>query len=84
MTISTLKLHIGVSRSVWKASIVLANYLEQLPDDFLASKDGLNILELGSGPGLGGIFAASYLKNANVFLTDICTKSLKLIKSNID
>ena len=49
-----------------------------------SSRDQINILELGSGPGLSGLFAASHFTDAHVYMSDICTKSLKLIKQNIE
>ena len=78
----------GVSRSVWKASIVMSNYLQRayIENDLLLDlKKAQRILELGSGPGLGGLFAASLIKEAEtLYLTDICTKSLQLIRENIN
>ena len=77
----------GVSRSVWKASIVMSNYLQRAyteNDPQLDLKSARSIIELGSGPGLGGLFAASLIKEAeSLYLTDICTKSLQLIRDNI-
>eukprot|EP00347_Sterkiella_histriomuscorum_P006368 403353027 len=86
-------LHIGVSRSVWKASIALAHYLDKnyqklaLQTDQINQQDlknqSLKILELGSGPGLSGLYSSLFFKNAKIFMTDICPKSLNLIKDNI-
>ena len=41
------------------------------------------VLELGSGTGLAGIFASILFPNSKVFLTDICLKSIRLIKENV-
>ena len=43
----------------------------------------MNILELGSGPGLSGLYASAFFPKSKVYMTDICTKSLNLIKQNI-
>ncbi len=88
LQLKTRKQHIGVSRSVWKASIVMSNYLQSalLSNDYNLRLDQntLKVLELGSGPGLGGIFASSLLSDSKVYMTDICPKSLQLIRQNID
>jgi cyclopropane fatty-acyl-phospholipid synthase-like methyltransferase len=87
LMLKTRKMHVGVSRSVWKASIVMSNYLQRAyteNDPQLDLKKAQRILELGSGPGLGGLFAASLIKEAEtLYLTDICIKSLQLIRDNI-
>ncbi|TNV75732.1 hypothetical protein FGO68_gene977 [Halteria grandinella] len=81
LQIKTMKLHVGVSRSVWKASVIMARYLETLLPDL---QNVNTVLELGSGTGLGGIFARTLLKEAEtVYMTDICTKSLQMIRENI-
>ena len=80
----------GVSRSIWKASITLANILESTHNKdgkfnfshFLDLSRVGNVLELGSGPGLGGIFASALIPSAVVVLTDICTRSLQMIEEN--
>ena len=41
------------------------------------------ILELGSGTGLGGLFTQIQLNAKKIYLTDICPQSIKLIKENI-
>ncbi|CDW84866.1 UNKNOWN [Stylonychia lemnae] len=85
LKIKSKSMHIGVSRSVWKASLALAQYLNTNSDNFDVMKEKqLQILELGSGPGLSGFYASRYFKDSKVFLTDICIKSLNLIKENID
>ncbi len=74
-----------MSRSVWKASLALADYLFHNHQLFLHNITvTLKVLELGSGPGLAGIFTQAYLRNSEVYLTDICHKSLNLIKENIE
>ena len=87
LNLKTRKLHVGVSRSVWKASIVMSNFLQKAyteNDPQLELRKAQRIIELGSGPGLGGLFAASLIKEAeNIYMTDICTKSLQLIRDNI-
>ncbi len=70
LKIQSRKVHNGISRVVWKASLVMAQYIEdvrfeaatpkgQEALEFLSKKHNSNeykILELGSGTGLGGFF----------------------------
>ena len=45
----------------------------------------IDVLELGSGTGLGGLhFTALTSGKHKLVMTDICEKSLKLIKKNIE
>ena len=80
LLLKTNSMHVGVSRSVWKASLVLCALLND--DQSLATlkedKD-LLILELGSGPGLAGLFCGQTFAG-KVLMTDICPKSLALAK----
>ena len=89
LKIETMKMHIGVSRSVWKASYIMAQQLEKavFADEGLREtlklESSSNILELGSGTGLGGIFVKKLLPQSSVVMTDICTKSLQSIRNNL-
>jgi 16S rRNA G1207 methylase RsmC len=46
------------------------------------------VLELGSGTGLGGLFASALLKktspDSDLYMTDICERSLEVVKTNMD
>ena len=56
-----------------------------------AGSSKLKVLELGSGTGLGGISTAKILENQKsdltsppeLYLTDICTKSLDTVRNNL-
>ncbi len=71
LDLKTMRMHVGVSRSVWKSSLVLAQELEGLK--------AARILELGSGTGLGGIFAKKLYPHCEVHMSDICPKSIMSI-----
>ena len=75
LDIQTMRMHVGVSRSVWKASLVLAQELETL--------SAPRILELGSGTGLGGIFAKKLYPKSEIHMSDICLKSIASIEANL-
>lgn len=62
----------NLGTTVWDASIVLAKFLEKgarRGELSRARLTGRRVLELGAGPGLGGIAAA--LLGADVVLTDL-------------
>ena len=66
LQIQSRKVHMGISRVVWKASLVMAQWIEDLlyetvnPEAMKLMKgfkeETKSILELGSGTGLGGLF----------------------------
>ena len=58
----------------------MANYY--LSEDDSLIKDSNKVIELGSGTGLAGLFIHA-LFNKQVYLTDICSKSLKIIRENV-
>eukprot|EP01026_Neomeris_dumetosa_P000885 TRINITY_DN102066_c0_g1_i2.p1 TRINITY_DN102066_c0_g1~~TRINITY_DN102066_c0_g1_i2.p1 ORF type:complete len:251 (-),score=31.76 TRINITY_DN102066_c0_g1_i2:121-873(-) len=76
--------HLGTT--VWDSSIVLAKYLEKCAlsnngDVNLRKLRGKNVVELGSGMGLGGLVCA--LRGANVQLTDQ-KEVLPLLQANVE
>ena len=56
--------------------------------DYVPQMELIRVLELGSGTGLGGIHFAKLMQHMdrhfNLYMTDICEKSLKLIKQNVE
>ena len=62
---------------VYDAAIILAKFISELPDDFSSS----NLLELGAGTGLTGLYLANRFKRT--MLTD-CSSVLPLLESNRD
>ena len=65
--------------SVWGGGVVLARYMEELGGDFWGGKQ---VIELGSGAGLGSVTAAK-LGAQNVLATDRDADVLELIKVNL-
>lgn len=62
---------IGHGAVVWEAAICFAKYVEYGSDKNLTNSKlkGKNVLELGCGPGLGGI--ATMMKGSHVLFTDL-------------
>jgi tRNA G26 N,N-dimethylase Trm1 len=97
LKIQSRKVHNGISRVVWKASLVMAQYIEDIRYNeatpkgqealqFLKKEHNTSeykILELGSGTGLGGFFSQIQLNAKEICMTDICPQSINLIKENI-
>ena len=65
--------------SVWGGGVVLARYMEELGGEFWRGKQ---VIELGSGAGLGSITAAK-LGAQSVLATDRDADVLELIKANV-
>ncbi|OWF49511.1 Protein-lysine methyltransferase METTL21D [Mizuhopecten yessoensis] len=66
---------------VWDAALVMCKYLETADFDGGESWRGLDVVELGAGTGVLGVYAAVY--GANVTITDL-PEFLPLMNLNID
>ena len=73
---------IGHGAVVWEAAVVFAKYMEYgtNKDLSLSALQGKNVLELGSGPGLGGMVMV--LRGARVTLTDLACVTEALTFAN--
>ena len=64
----------------------MGQYLEEHFSSF-GFVDSVDVIELGSGTGLGGIHASKFLETqkhkVSVTMTDICEKALKNIQKNL-
>ena len=65
----------------------MGKYIESIQTSIMNNSQSVRVLELGSGTGLGGIHLAKLLEKsqvqAEIFMTDICLKSLSTAKKNL-
>ena len=62
-------------------------WTKELISESMKANQGLKVLELGSGTGLGGICLTKLLEKidckAEIYMTDICEKALEVIQTNL-
>ena len=87
LVIQTRYSAVGVSRSTWEAAFIMGEYVESNQDTILKENKSVRVLELGSGTGLGGIHFGTLMKKvgveAEIYMTDICAKSLRTAGKNL-
>jgi predicted nicotinamide N-methyase len=72
----------GIAHQLWPAAIFMCDYFEQMGLSQLANIQSTNVVELGSGIGLGGLFLA-LCGCRQVILTDL-EKALDLLQKNVN
>ena len=66
-------------KRVWEAGITIARYIFNNREQF----SGKNVVELGSGTGIGGLALLKYTDAKNVMCTDYTDEVNKLLAENI-
>jgi len=73
---------LGIAHQLWPAASFLCHYLETNLYTLYPSQSSFNILELGAGIGLAGVFVSKLPRVNQVILTDLeCVQ--ELLKTNI-
>ncbi len=81
---------LGIAHQLWPAAKFMCNYIESNHKDVLnASHSSINILELGAGVGLCGLFVSSLIKvqhqdkKQNIIVTDL-SEAIDRLNKNIE
>ena len=74
---------VGVGGRLWRPAVLLSSFLKSQCLDQYVSIENKNVLEIGAGPGAGGLVSA-LLPTSKVYITDRDPGVLQLITKNIE